>query len=56
MKWLLECSIDAIMVDYSEVLESDGEPGYWVCQEIAEANGCAFWTVSEIEEVKKWGT
>lgn len=51
MKWFLECSIDAIMVDYSEVLESDAEPDFWTCYEIAEANGCPFWTISEFEEV-----
>ena len=24
------------------------EPGFWTCEEIAQANGCDFWTVCEL--------
>lgn len=51
VKWLLTCSIDAINVDYMEVLESDLEPDFWTCDDIANDHGCEFWTVSEFEEV-----
>lgn len=51
MTWILECSIDAIMVDYSEVLESYTEPAWWICEDIANDHGCTFWTVSKFEEV-----
>lgn len=50
MKWLLDMSVDAINLDYSEFLESDSEPDFWYCYEIAEKHGCSFWTISEFEE------
>lgn len=51
MKWLLDCSIDASMIDYSEVLESDLEPDFWTCYDIANEHRCEFWTLSEFVEV-----
>ena len=47
-KWLLTCSIDAVDVDFETVLFSEEEPGFWTCEEIAQANGCDFWTVCEL--------
>ena len=47
-KWLLSCSIDAVHVDFETVLFSKEEPGFWVCEEIAQANGCDFWSVCEL--------
>ena len=49
-KWILTCSIDAVDVDYDEIIESDEEPGFWDCQEIAEAHGCDFWSLNEYDE------
>ena len=47
-KWLLTCSIDAIGIDFETVLFSEEEPRFWTCEEIAQANGCDFWTVFEL--------
>ena len=47
-KWLLTCSIDAIGIDFETVLFSEEEPGFLTCEEIAQANGCDFWTVFEL--------
>ena len=46
-KWILTCSIDAIDIDYEEIITSDTEPDFWTCSEIAESHGCDFWTVDE---------
>ena len=46
-KWILTCSIDAVDIDYEEILTSDTEPDFWTCSEIAQAHGCDFWTVDE---------
>ena len=46
-KWILTCSIDAVDIDYEEILTSDTEPDFWTCAEIAQAHGCDFWTVDE---------
>lgn len=50
MKWLLTCSVDAVDVDYEQIIDSDEEPGYWECDEIAQAHGCDWWSVCELEE------
>lgn len=47
-KWLLTCSIDAVCVDFETVLFSEEEPWFWTCDEIAQANGCDFWTICEL--------
>ena len=47
-KWLLTCSIDAIGIDFETVLFSEEEPGFWTCEEIAQANGCDFWNILEL--------
>ena len=49
-KWELVCSVDADGVDYSEVIESDTEPGFWDCYEIAEQHGCPWFTLDELED------
>ena len=43
----LECSIEAIDVDYSEVIYSESEPDFWTCQNIADAHDCEYWTLDE---------
>lgn len=47
-KWLLSCSINAVSVDFETVLFSKEEPGFWTYEEIAQANGCDFWSVCEL--------
>lgn len=48
--WILECSVDADMIDYEEVLQSETEPDFWTCYNIAEAHGCPWFTVSELTD------
>ena len=47
-KWLLNCSIEGIDIDYSTIIESDIEPGFWACYEIAETHNCEFFSIEEI--------
>ena len=47
-KWLLTCSIDAVDINFETVLFSEEEPGFWTCEEIAQANCCDFWTICEL--------
>ena len=47
-KWLLTCSVDAVDVDFETVLFSEEEPSFWTCNDIAQTNGCDFWTVCEL--------
>lgn len=49
-KWLLTASVDGVNIDYEEIIESNDEPGFWTCYEIAEAHGCDFFSVDEITE------
>lgn len=46
-EWILECSTDCNNLDFSTLIRSVYEPGFWLCYEIAEANGCEFFTISE---------
>lgn len=50
MRWLLTCSVDAVDVDYEQIIDSDEEPGYWECDEIAQEHGCDWWSICELEE------
>ena len=47
-KWELTASIDGNMLDYSEILESETEPDFWSCYDIAAAHGCPYFNVSEV--------
>lgn len=50
-KWILTASKDAIEIDFECIIESDEEPGFWECTEIAQEHGCDWWTICEdIEE------
>ena len=46
-KWLLTCSIDAVDVDYETVIESETEPDFWTCANIAREHDCEWWTLEE---------
>lgn len=48
-KWLLTCSIDAVDIDYETVIESEKEPDFWTCENIAREHGCDWWTLEECE-------
>ena len=47
-KWLFTASRDGINVDFETVLESDHEPDFWTCYDIADAHGCPYFNVSEV--------
>ncbi len=46
--WLLTASADANLVDYEEIMQSETEPDFWTCYELAEAHGCEFFHIDEI--------
>lgn len=48
-KWELTASVDAVDIDYSEIIESEKEPDFWTCEEIANAHGCEWWSIEEIK-------
>ena len=47
-KWRIVCSVDADNIDYEEVILSEDEPDFWLCQEIADAHGCQYVDVTEV--------
>ena len=49
-KWILTASRDGINIDYEKIIESDTEPGFWECYELAYAAGCPYFTIDELEE------
>lgn len=50
MKWELVCSVDGVDVDYETIIESEKEPGFWECYEIAEEHGCELWSLCPLED------
>lgn len=48
-KWILTASRDGNNVDFEKIIESETEPGFWECYELADAAGCLFWSVDEME-------
>ena len=48
-KWILTCSTDAIDIDFEEVIESENEPDFWTCQNMADAHGCGYWYCEELK-------
>lgn len=53
MQWLLMCSTDAVYVNFEQVIQSESEPDWWYCQEIAEENGCEWWCLEKLTEETK---
>jgi len=50
-KWILTASIDGNNIDFELIIESNTEPGFWECYEIAQENNCDFFSINEFEEV-----
>lgn len=50
-KWILTCSIDAVDIDYEEIIESDTEPSFWECYNKAQEHSCDWWSIEEMEDV-----
>lgn len=47
-KWLLTASTDGNEIDFETVIESETEPDFWMCYELAAAHGCDFFSVTEV--------
>jgi len=47
--WLLTASTDGNMVDYEEIIQSESEPDFWTCYELAEKHNCPWFHVDEME-------
>ena len=48
-QWILTASVDGNMVDFECIINSDNEPDFWTCQELAQNHGCEFWMVDELQ-------
>ena len=48
-QWLLVCSTDGNKIDWTTVINSDSEPDFWTCYDLATSHGCEFFTVDEAE-------
>lgn len=49
-KWLLTASRDAIDIDFSIIIYSKSEPGYWRCYDIATRHGCYYFTLEQYDD------
>jgi len=49
-KWILSCSKKAISIDYEEIINSEEEPDFWTCYEIAEKHDCEWFSIYEMGE------
>lgn len=48
-KWILTASSDAVNIDFETVIKSRKEPDFWTCYDIATANGCEYFYLTEAE-------
>lgn len=46
--WELTASIDGANIDFATLIDSDTEPDFWTCYNIADAHGCPYFSVSEV--------
>ena len=46
-KWIFTASQDATTLDFETILESDTEPDFWTCYDLAASHGCEFFSVTE---------
>jgi hypothetical protein len=46
-KWLLVCSQDATIIHYQTIIESETEPDFWTCYELATAHDCEYFMIGE---------
>ncbi len=49
-KWLLTASIDGVDIDFETVIESEKEPDFWTCYDLADEHGCLLWSLEPICE------
>ena len=46
-KFRLTCSVDAVEIDYEEIIVVEKEPSWRTCEEIANEHGCKWWSIEE---------
>lgn len=46
-KWYLTASTDGNMIDFETIIESDTEPDFWTCYDLAASHECEFFSVTE---------
>lgn len=49
-KWIFTASQDATNIDFETIIESDTEPDFWTCYDLATSHECEFFSVSEVTE------
>lgn len=47
-KWSLVASRNGEWIDFETIIESETEPDFRTCYDIAAAHGCDYFTVSEV--------
>lgn len=46
-KWIFTASTDGNMIDFETAIESDTEPDFWTCYNLATEHECSFFNVME---------
>lgn len=46
--YFLSASVDAVNIDFECLMYSDGEPGFWDCNDLAADHGCDFWSIDKM--------
>lgn len=46
--WELTASIDGVNIDFSTLIDSETEPDFWTCYDIATAHGCTYFCIVEV--------
>ena len=47
-KWRLAACRNGEWIDFETIIESETEPDFWTCYDIAAAHGCDYFIVSEV--------
>ena len=50
MQWLFTASVDAVGIDFETILESESEPDFWTCDNLANEHGCEWWSIEPFRE------
>lgn len=46
--YFLTASVDAVGIDFECLMYSDGEPGFWDCNDLAADHGCDWWSIEAV--------
>lgn len=47
-KWRLTASVNGVLIDFETLIESETEPDFWTCYDLAREYDCDFFTVEEV--------